>query len=189
MKKIKIKKLKRVALIPPYASWSSIILNGEYVSFSCIYDTVGEIIKSFENYLHFDNFMQPFTIELEREGGPITFLTVSENFVYFEELTDSADSKKLNLYQFTDKFTIYDFMNSLLSSINTNVEKWVKDDYLGVTFTTIIDIEEELEKEEYQKELIRLVKNYISRLSKEITEAKIKFTENTETYNENIEEE
>ena len=186
MKKIKIKKLKRVALIPPSASWSSIILNGEYVSFSCIYDTVGEIIKSFENYLHFDNFMQPFTIELEREGGPITFLTVSENFVYFEELTDSADSKKLNLYQFTDKFTIYDFMNSLLSSINTNVEKWVKYDYLGVTFTTIIDIEEELEKEEYQKELIRLVKNYISRLSKEITKAKITYTEK---YNENIEEE
>ena len=57
MKKIKIKKLKRVALIPPYASWSSIILNGEYVSFSCIYDTVGEIIKSFENYLHFDYFL------------------------------------------------------------------------------------------------------------------------------------
>ena len=80
-------------------------------------------------------------------------------------------------------------MNSLLSSINTNVEKWVKDDYLGITFTTIIDIEEELEKEEYQKELIRLVKNYISKLSEEITEAKIKFTENTETYNENIEEE
>ena len=77
-------------------------------------------------------------------------------------------------------------MNSLLSSINTNVEKWVKDDYLGVTFTTIIDIEEELEKEEYQKELIRLVKNYISRLSKAITKAKSTYTEK---YNENIEEE
>ena len=183
MKKIKIKKLKRAVLIPPYAAWSSIILNGEYVSFSCIWDTVGTIIKSFENYLHFDNFMQPFTIELEREGGPITFLTVSENFVYFEEL---SDCKKLNLYQFTDKFTIYDFMNSLLNNINANVEKWVKDDYLDISFTTIIDIEDDLEKEKRQEELIRLVKNYISRLSDEITETKIKYTE---TYNENLEEE
>ena len=133
---MKLKYLKSIDLIKPFAGWSSLRIKyvkekskkEKYINFSISYtrDSHWDIIDTIKEFIS-DQFYQTRTITFDREDQGEVFLSLNRDYLVINFINDSEESFILLL----NGITIEDVCISLLEQLYSQAYNWINDFAIG----------------------------------------------------------